>query len=288
MEPRMTLEPKLNTRMFVRAIVVHDQMQVKLTWSLPINLLKKSDKLLRPMPWHTIHNDLPIKHVQGCKKCRGPIAFVIMGHGGRTPLFQRQSWWDPVQSLNLTLFIYAHHQCLIRRIQRKTYNILKLLNRMLVPAEFERLDQMGLEMMLLSDATNGGLAETLCFGHRPGAPVDSVRRLKMQGCLDYRPDLLRREFWFTTRTGSILLQPSKTQSQKPLSPKLNGRPRYTQSLSNVLIQDPISCHDDNPGSNHFSIGEISTTGPCIQRGAFSWIQYNRSRCSAHASHYIKI
>ena len=128
-------------------------------------------------------------------------------------------------------------------------------------------------MMLLPDAVNRGLAQPLCFRHPPVCSNGSRSRGTMQSRFHHGADLSGRHFRLTPRTGAILFQSCQTQSQKTLPPKLNGRPRCTQGISDVLVQDPIRCHRDDPRSNHLSIREISTTHPCIQRDALFRNQY---------------
>lgn len=78
MKPRMALEPILDSRVLVCGIIVHDQMKLPIRWCLRIDLLEKPDKLLVPVAWHTIANDLAVEYAQGGKQCRCAVAFVVV------------------------------------------------------------------------------------------------------------------------------------------------------------------------------------------------------------------
>jgi len=143
-EPRMTPQPECYTRMFVGFIIVHDQMQLQPRWSFAIYLLKKTNKLLVPMPQHTVTDHFPVEHVEGRKQRGRPVPFVIVCLRPTAPLLHRQSRLGSIQSLSLAFLIDTQNQDLIRRVQIKTHHILQFLNKMLVSADLERLDQMGL------------------------------------------------------------------------------------------------------------------------------------------------
>src|SRR3990170_22380 len=90
METGMTYQPRLDTRMLMRPVVVHDQMQAQPGWRLRINSLKEPDELLMPMTRHAIPDDLSVKHVQRREQGRGAVAFIIVGRAGRKPGAQGQ------------------------------------------------------------------------------------------------------------------------------------------------------------------------------------------------------
>ena len=48
-KPGMTPKPALDFGMFVRAVIVHDQMQLELPGKLLVELFEKFQKLLMPM-----------------------------------------------------------------------------------------------------------------------------------------------------------------------------------------------------------------------------------------------
>jgi len=78
MKPRMTLEPSLDTRVLVRGVIVHNQMEILICWCLRIDLLEEPDKLLVPVARHTIANDLAVEHAQSRKQSRCAVALVVV------------------------------------------------------------------------------------------------------------------------------------------------------------------------------------------------------------------
>ena len=65
--------------MFMRPIIIHDQMQAKVVGSFGINALKKANKFLMPMSGHVVIDDFAIKHAQGGEKRSGAVAFIVVG-----------------------------------------------------------------------------------------------------------------------------------------------------------------------------------------------------------------
>ena len=66
-EPRVAFEPCCNSRMFVRAIVVDDKMQIQIRRSFDIDELQESNEFLMSMTGHTIANNLAIEHAESRK-----------------------------------------------------------------------------------------------------------------------------------------------------------------------------------------------------------------------------
>jgi len=66
----MAFQPGLDARLFVRSIVVDDQMQVQIEWCPDVDQLQEANKLLLAMPRHAIANDGAI--------CRVALALLTL------------------------------------------------------------------------------------------------------------------------------------------------------------------------------------------------------------------
>ena len=88
-KPGMAFEPTLDSRMFVGAIIVHDQMQFDLPGELVVELLEKLQKLLVPMPCVALADHFAMSQFQCGKQSRRAIAFVVVGHRSTTTFLQR-------------------------------------------------------------------------------------------------------------------------------------------------------------------------------------------------------
>ena len=88
-KPGMTPKPALDFGMFVRAVIVHDQVQLELPGKLVVELLEKFQKLLMPMPRVTLTDHFALGHFQCCKQRGRPVAFVVVGHCPTAAFLQR-------------------------------------------------------------------------------------------------------------------------------------------------------------------------------------------------------
>ena len=139
-EAGMAFQPGLDARMFVRPVVVDDQMQVQIEWCLDADQLQETDKFLMAMPRHAIANDRAIEHVQRGEQGRRAIPFVVVRLPGRDSRPQRQERLSAVEGLDLTFLVDAEHQGFVWRIQIKPDHIVEFLDEALVAAELEGFD----------------------------------------------------------------------------------------------------------------------------------------------------
>ena len=59
-EPRITFQPSLHFRVFVRPVVVHDQMQRNIAGEFGIESAQESQKLLMPVSLMAFADDLSL------------------------------------------------------------------------------------------------------------------------------------------------------------------------------------------------------------------------------------
>ena len=142
MESGMAFKPRFDLGMLVGRVIVHDQMQVQLWRGLVINQFQKLDPLLMAVTIHAGPNDAPFGHLQSSEQGRGPVAFVVVGHGSQSSLDQGQSGLGSVQRLNRCFLIGAQHQRVFGRVEIQAHHIDDFFNKLFVPAHFERLGQM--------------------------------------------------------------------------------------------------------------------------------------------------
>ena len=288
MEPRMPLEPGFNPRMFVRAVVIHDQMEIESRRCFAVDLLEEADELLVSMARHTVADHLAIEHAESSKQSCRSMANVIVCHRSAPALLQRKTGLGPVESLDLAFFVQAQNKRLVRWIQVQSHDIHQLLDKVLVPTEFEGIDQMGFQVVLLPDAADSRFAQILGFGHSPRAPMRRIRRRRMEGGFNHGLDFTRRYFRNTTRPGSVFFQTGHSKSQKTLSPQLHGGPRDPQFASDILVQHSAGRHSNDLGPLHKPGRKAPAVRPCFQARLFLGGQDYGLRRSAHrASSYAQ-
>ncbi len=206
-EPRMPLQPCFDPGMFVRVVVIHDQVQVHGRRRLFVHKLEKLDPLLMAMTRHARSNQLTLRQFQRCKQRRGPIALVIMRHRTAPALLERKARLRAIQGLNLALLVAAQNERMVRRIEIQPDNIHQFVDEVGVAAEFESSDMGRFQIMRLPYAIDQIGTDTQMFGQRPNAPVRCVGRRLMKSRLDdsFSPALLLG--WPAAATRSIFLYP---------------------------------------------------------------------------------
>jgi hypothetical protein len=71
-------EPALDGCALVRAVVVENEMDVKVRRRLLFELIEKLDELFTTMARQAVANDLAVEDVEGCKQRRSPVSLVVM------------------------------------------------------------------------------------------------------------------------------------------------------------------------------------------------------------------
>ncbi len=186
------------------------------------------------------------------------MAFVIVRHRATTALLQRKARLGAVEGLDLTFLVDAQDQGLVRGIEIEPHDIVELLDKLLVPAELEGPDEMGLEVVSPPDPPHRRFAEALGLRHTPGAPVGRSRWGRVQCRLDDGPHFAFGDAWQTTGTWRILFEPCQAQSQKPLPPKLHRGSGDGRCFGRSLIADAIGRQLDDPRSLHQAKGDTPT------------------------------
>lgn len=148
-EAPMTFQPRAHAWMFVRAVVVDNEVQIQTGRSFLIDSFQKADEFLMTMAWHAVSDHFAVQNIQGGEERRGAMAFIVVGESAATAGLHRQSRLGSIQRLDLTLFIHAQNERLLGRIQVEAHHVLQFFHKLRVSAELERFDQMRLEIVLL-------------------------------------------------------------------------------------------------------------------------------------------
>lgn len=281
MKTRLPLKPGFHAGMFMRPVIIHDQMEIEFGRGLGVDFLKEPDELLMPMTGHAISDHLAIKHAQGRKQSRRSMTDVIMRHCSTATFLQGQTGLGSVQSLDLAFLIHAQNQRLVWRIQIKPHDVAQLLHEPLVTAEFEGPDQMRLQIVLLPDPPDSRFTQLLGLGHRPSTPMRRIRRPAMKSRFDHGVNFPLRDFWKATRPRGIFFQAGQAESQKTLSPQLYGGTRGPQFAGDVLIEHAGGRSQNDLGALDKTGGKAPATRPGFQNTLFLGRQEDFGGYSAH-------
>lgn len=290
MKARMSLDPGFHAGMFMRAIIIHDQMEIEFGGSCGVDFLQESDELLMPMARHAVSDHFAVEHAEGGKQRGRPMTDVVMGHGSGAAFLQGQTGLGSIECLDLAFFIHAQNQRLVRRIQIKSHDIVQFLDEAFVPAEFESPDQVGLQVVLFPDSPDGRFAQVLGLRHRPGTPMGRVRRLGMKSCFDHGFNFPLRDSRDATRTGSVFFQAGQAESQKPFPPQLDRWPRDPQFAGDDVVEHAGRRFQNDLGALDKTRGKASASRPRFQNPRFLWRQDDLGGlfCSSSISLHPKI
>ena len=154
-ETRMGRQPGPHGRMFMGAVVVQNEVEVQATGKGAVELAKKLQNRLMPMPPVALADDLTGQHVQCSEQGRRAVALVVMCERPTAALLHREPGLGPVQRLNLTLLVHTQHDGFLGRIHVEPHDVRELLHERGIGGQLERLHSMGLEAMRVPDPLHG-------------------------------------------------------------------------------------------------------------------------------------
>ena len=85
MEAWMALQPGSNTRMFMGAIVVDDQMQMQAGGHFGIKAFQKANEFLMSVTGHAIADNSAVEHTESREQRGSTVALVVVCLPGRQP-----------------------------------------------------------------------------------------------------------------------------------------------------------------------------------------------------------
>src|SRR5208283_3802749 len=145
-EARTLSQPSLHVSVFVRRVVVDNEMNLFVGWGV----LFDQGQELKPL---LIRVQL-VKHVDNlagadilCREQGGSsIAFVVARLGRRVAWRARQAGLGPHQRLELTLFVRGPYHRVERRLQIQVYDHLGFFGKQSIITQFEGLHPMWLQL----------------------------------------------------------------------------------------------------------------------------------------------
>ena len=229
---RVFCQPRLHLGVLVRGVVVGDQMQRLVLWGLAINLAQELQPLHVGVTLLALANDLAVKDVECGKQRGGAIALVVVCHGLRTPLFQRQPRLGAVQRLHLALLVTAQHQRTLGRRDVQAHDVFELFSELRIARDLEAAHKVRLEAMRVPMAHDGAGTDAQNFAHLARAPVRGRLGRGLRGQIHQlgHVHLHRRR---TAR--QIALNAWQSRLQIPLAPARGLHPPDAQLLGDVLV-----------------------------------------------------
>ena len=123
MKAPMTFKPGDDLGMFVSSVVVADDVNIKFSGHLSVDLAQEGQPLLMPMTRGGMSKDFAREIVEGGKQSDRSVTVVIVSLGANMTLTQGQTGLTALKSLTLALLIATEHQGTIGRIEIEANHI---------------------------------------------------------------------------------------------------------------------------------------------------------------------
>jgi hypothetical protein len=276
-EPGMALQPSLDLGVFVRVVVVHDQMQIEIRRRLLIDQLEELDPFLMTMSRHARADQLALGQFQGGKQRRRAMTRVVVRHRAAPALFDRQARLGAVQRLNLTFFIAAQDQRMVGRIEVQPDDIHQFLGEGRIAAELEGSDLERFQVMRLPHAVDQVGANAEVLGQGPNAPVRRVGWRLMDGGLDDPLGPASLLGGPAPAARGILFDAGQAALGETLPPAAHRRGLDRERLGNLFVLLAVGGQEDNLGPLHQPHRCAPSPSPALQ--GLSLLVGHLDRCS---------
>ncbi len=145
----MTLEPGDHLGMFMRGVIVADEMNIQLGRDLALDLAQEGQPLLMAMTPGGMRQDLPREIVEGRKQGHRSVTIVVVSLGADMTLAQGQTGLTALEGLTLALLIATEQQGPVRGMEIEPHDIPELLFEGQVFGKFEAPESMRSDRMML-------------------------------------------------------------------------------------------------------------------------------------------
>ena len=268
MDAGVAVQPPLDRGVFMRGVIVGDQMQGLALGDLPINYTEEPQPFLVPMAWQAGGDDGALGDIQGGKERGGAMALIIRRHRAAATGLERQAGLCAVQGLDLAFLIHTQDDGMLGRVQIQAHHIRQFLLELRVPTELKGPDSMGLQAMGGPDALYKRGVRVQVPGQGAGRPVGGAGRgrlgRRLQNARGQRLARVRR----TSSPGRILGETDQALGGKALPAEAHGLPTRAQGGGNVLIVVALGGQRDDLGTEDEAGGRPSAARPPHQLLAF--------------------
>ena len=280
-DARVARQPPLDRGMFVRGIVVGDQVQGLALGNLTINQTKEPQPFLVPMARQAGGDDGALRDIQGGKERGGAMALIIVRHRAAATGLERQAGLGAIQGLDLAFLIHAQDHGMLGRVQIQAHHILQLVLEVGISTEFKGPDPVRLQAMGGPDPMHERGIRAQVSGQGAGGPVGGRRRLRLGRRLQNARGEGLAGLGRTPSAGRILGEARETLGGEALTPEAHGLPTRVQRNGNVMVVVAVGRQQGDLRAQHEPRGRPPATGPLLQLLAFGGGHLN-GRGDAHS------
>ena len=267
-DARVARQPPLDRGVFVRGIVVGDQMQGLALGDLAINQPKKLQPFLVPMARQAGGDKGALRDMQGGKERGGAMALVIMRHRAAATGLQRQAGLRAIQGLDLAFLIHAEDDGMLGRVQIQAHHILQLVLEVRISTELKGPDPVGLQAMGGPDPLHERGIRAQVPRQGAGRPVGGGGRRRLGRRLQNACGEGLARLGRTPSAWRILGEAGETLDGEAVTPEAHGLPTRAQRGGNVLVVVARGRQHGDLRAKHESRRRPPAASPSLQLLAF--------------------
>jgi len=142
-DARVAHQPPPNRRVFMRGVIVGDQMEGFGREDLAINQTKERQPFLVPMARPAGGDDRAFGNIQGGKEHGGAMPLVVVRHRAAATVLEGQAGLGAIQGLDLAFLIHVKDHGMLRRVQIQAHHVLRFVLKVWIPTELKGPDSVG-------------------------------------------------------------------------------------------------------------------------------------------------
>ena len=254
----MTFEPGHDFRMFVRAVVVEDDMDQLAGRHLTLDGVEKADELLVAVLLHAPADDRAVEDVEGSEQGGGAVALVIVCHCLAFAGLERQARLGAIEGLDLMgLLVDREHQRVGGRRHVEADDVLELGDEIGVVRALEGSETMRLQLVRLPDPLHRAQRNTHDLCHGAAGPVRDLAGRFATGQRDQPLNIgigHRRLAGFSAAFTEKTVNP---RLGKPPLPAPNRRPADARKPGDLGDVQTIRRPKDDPSAGHMFLGPVT-------------------------------
>jgi hypothetical protein len=169
--PGMAAEPRDDLGVFVRAVIVEDDVDGLVGRDLALDGIEEADELLMAVSLHAAPDDLAFEDIEGGEQGGRAVTLIVMRHGPGAALLHRQAGLGTVERLDLGLFVDAEHQGVGGRIDIEADDVAHLGGELGIVGKLEHANPVRRQAVRFPDALHRGEADAGDLRHGAAGPL---------------------------------------------------------------------------------------------------------------------
>lgn len=246
-------KPSLYPDVFVRTIIVDDQVHIESFRDVFIDVVEKLQELLVAVSALALRQNLAGGNVQGGEQGRGAVPDVIVRYAFHISQPHGQKRLGTFQGLRLALLVYTKHHRSIRRVQIQSYNITHFLREEGIVGQLEVLLPVG------RNAQGGPDALHLGFGYlrfsRDGSTCPmgaAIGRFCGERLAYQRGDVFGGNTARPARP-AFIIEPHQPLPEKTVTPGGDTLRAQPHLLCDRPVAEPVGAQQNDIGASHETV-----------------------------------